>query len=254
MVDRAEMLGRMDSDLLRYIVQRGVQPGERLPALEDLGKQLGVSVGKLREQLEVARDLGIVDVRPRVGVTVRDYSFLPAVRWSLLFALARGHADFDSFSNLRNHVEFAYFFEAVAALTDAEHARLREIVQTAWSKLRATPVRIPHAEHRELHMTVYSRLNNPFVSGLLEAYWEAYEAVGLSVYSDYGYLREVWRYHEGIVENIISGDRDEAYRLLVAHTRLLQHRADLPQAHDKERTAATDAGRTATSPSAREGA
>ena len=234
-VDRAVMLERLDSDLLRYIVERDVQPGERLPALEDLGRQLGVSVGKLREQLEVARDLGIVDVRPRVGVTVRDYSFLPAVRWSLLFALARGHADFDSFSNLRNHVEFAYFFEAVATLTDVEHARLRDIVRAAWAKLRASPIRIPQVEHRELHMTMFSRLGNPFVAGLLEAYWDAYEAIGLSMYSDYEYLREVWRYHEGIVENIISGDRDEAYRLLVAHTPLLQHRADLSQLQDREK-------------------
>ena len=45
-----------------------------------------------------------------------------------------------------------------------------------------------------------------FVKGLLEAYWEAYEAVGLSLFSDYYYLREVWTYHQGIVDAILAGD------------------------------------------------
>jgi DNA-binding GntR family transcriptional regulator len=79
-------------------------------------------------------------------------------------------------------------------------------------------------EHRALHLMLFSRLGNPFVKGLLEAYWDAYAAVGLNVFSEYSYLCEVWRYHEGIVEAVIKGDRDEAYRLLVQHTQLLQQR------------------------------
>jgi len=64
----------------------------------------------------------------------------------------------------------------------------------------------------------------PFVSGILEAYWEAYEAVGLSLYSDYQYLREVWTYHEAIVNAIIAGDWDQGHRLLAEHTALLRYR------------------------------
>lgn len=226
---RSLTINGMENDILRYVIDHDIQPGERVPSLDELSKELRVSVGKLREQLEVAREMGIVEVRPKLGVTVKEYSFMPAVRWSLVYALARDHADFEDFSNLRNHVEFAYFFEAVAQLTEEDHAALREIVRQAWAKLGAEPIHIPHAEHRALHLTIFSRLQNPFVIGLLESYWEAYEAVGLSVYSDYEYLREVWRYHEGVVNNIITGDNDEAYRLLVEHSRLLQHHGNLKQ-------------------------
>jgi len=86
----------------------------------------------------------------------------------------------------------------------------------------ARPAAYPDPEHRDLHLTVFSRLNNPFVRGLLEAYWDAYEAEGLSVFSDYDYLHEVWQYHEGIVNAIVGGWNDEAYRLLVQHTQLIQ--------------------------------
>ncbi|MBI4770561.1 MAG: FadR family transcriptional regulator [Chloroflexi bacterium] len=219
---------KLDSDLLRYIVAHGFRPGARLPSLEELSAELKSSIGKLREQLEVARSLGIVEVRPRTGIRLTEYSFLPAVRFSLLYALAGDPSQFQAFGALRNHLEASFWHEAVALLTADDHAHLRELVRLAWVKLDGQPIQIPHAEHRELHLTIFRRLDNPFVKGLLEAYWEAYEAVGLSLYSDYHYLREVWTYHEGIVNALTAGDVDQGYRLLVEHTTLLRYR-ETPQ-------------------------
>nr|MBI2904473.1 FCD domain-containing protein [Chloroflexota bacterium] len=68
------------------------------------------------------------------------------------------------------------------------------------------------------------RLNNPFVQGLLEAYWEAYEAVELNLYSDYQYLREVWDYHQRMVDSILSGQVEQGRALLIEHANLLRHR------------------------------
>ena len=218
------MLDRLDSDLLRYIVSSRKRPGDRLPSLEVLSKELRISPGKLREQLEVARTLGLVEVRPRTGIRLADYSFLPAVRFSVMYALAGEPALFDAFGQLRSQIEASFWHEAVALLTPADHAHLRDLIAVAWAKLDGQPIQIPHAEHRDLHLTIFHRLDNPFVKGLLEAYWEAYEAVGLSLFSDYYYLREVWTYHHGIVDALIAGDPDEGHRLLVLHTSLLRHR------------------------------
>ncbi|MCS7054719.1 MAG: FCD domain-containing protein [Thermoflexales bacterium] len=221
------MLRGIESDLLEYIIENGLRTGDRLPPLEELSAELQISIGKLREQLEVARALGFVEVKPRTGIRVSPFSFLPAVRFSLLYALAQDRKLFDAFSDLRNHVEFAFFREAVALLTDEDLDHLQSLVERAFAKLEDHPPRIPHDEHRELHLTIYRRLDNPFVKGLLEAYWDAYEAEGLSVFSDYDYLHEVWTYHERIVNAIVGGDVNEAYALLVQHTKLLQKR---PQA------------------------
>ena len=222
------LLDKLDSDLLRYIVARNCQPGDRLPSLEELSGELKISIGKLREQLEVARSLGLVDVKPRTGIRIEEYSFLPAVRFSLLYALASDPAQFQSFSALRTHLESCFWPEAVALLTPDDRAHLRDLVREAWAKLDGQPIQIPHAEHCDLHLAIFGRLENPFVKGLLEAYWEAYEAVGLSVYSDYQYLREVWTYHEQIVAALVAGDYERGYRLLVEHTTLLRHREAAP--------------------------
>ncbi|PJF46627.1 MAG: hypothetical protein CUN48_12840 [Candidatus Thermofonsia Clade 3 bacterium] len=227
------MLRGIESDLLEYIIANGLQAGDRLPPLEELSAELRISIGKLREQLEVARVLGLVEVKPRTGIRVSPFSFLPAVRFSLLYALAQNRKLFDAFSELRNHIEFAFFHEAVALLTNEDTARLKLLIERAFAKLEEHPPRIPHEEHRELHLTIYRRLDNPFVKGLLEAYWDGYEAEGLSVFSDYDYLHEVWTYHAGIVNAIVAGNADEAYRLLVQHTRLLQKRPKARALHGR---------------------
>ena len=97
-------------------------------------------------------------------------------------------------------------------------------MRAAQRKLEGAPIRIPHQEHRALHLGIFQRLENPFVQGLLEAYWDAYEAVELNVYADIDYLREVWDYHAQIIAGIISGDVEFAQRALVEHTELLRAR------------------------------
>ena len=83
---------------------------------------------------------------------------------------------------------------------------------------------IPYQEHRELHLTIFRRLGNPFVLGLLEAYWDGYEAVELNTYADYAYLKTVWEYHDEIVRAIESGDFVRGRELLITHMQLLSHR------------------------------
>lgn len=213
-----------DSEFLRYLVDQGFEPGDRLPSLTDLSDQIGISVGKLREQLEVARALGLVEASPRRGITRTAYSFLPAVRLSLLTALMLDRSYFDDFSGLRVHLETAYWDEAVSLLTCEDHAHLQQLIASAQAKLSQQRIQIPSPEHRELHLTIFRRLNNPFVVGLLEAYWDAYEAVELNTYADIYYLQQVWDYHARIVDAIVAGDVALGKQLLVEHMQLLSHR------------------------------
>lgn len=223
----------VNSDFMRYLASLNAEPGERLPPISELSEQLGISSGKLREQLEVARELGLVEVRPKTGIRVREFSFAPTVRIGLGFALALDPGYFEQFSRLRNQIEFGFWHAAVDRLTAEDHEYLSELMEGAWSKLEGEPIQIPHVEHRALHLTIFSRLSNPFVLGLLEAYWDAYEAVGLNRYEDYSYLTEVWTYHGQMVDAILAGEVDAGHQALIEHTALLRTRpaATLPELH-----------------------
>ena len=221
----------LSSEFLNYLASPQVPcdplTGEtgQLPSLNELSKEMGISVASLREQVEVAKALGFVEVRPRTGIRRQPYTFLPAVRQSLHYAIRLDRANFDAFAELRNHIETTFWDQAVRLLTSQDQRALQDLVAAAWDKLRGSPVQIPHAEHRQLHLLIYSRLNNPFVHGLLEAYWEAYEAVGLALYADYNYLQDVWRYHQKMVDAICQGDFTAGFQALTEHKDLLYHRS-----------------------------
>lgn len=212
------------SEFLRYLASHP-EADSGLPSLMELSRELGISVAGLREQLEVARALGFVEVRPRTGTRRRPFSFAPAVAQTLGYALALDSAHFDKFAQLRNHVEIAYWDEAVRKLTEDDRAELQVLVARALSKLHGDPVLVPHEEHRRLHLLIYRRLDNPFVTGILEAYWDSYEAVGLNLYAgSIDYLHEVWQYHAKMVDAICSGDYAAGREALVKHIELLLQR------------------------------
>jgi DNA-binding FadR family transcriptional regulator len=212
------------SEFLYYLIQINGSEPQRLPPLKQLSKQLGVGVSLLREQLEVAKAIGLVDVRPRHGIQTRPYKFSPAVNLSLSFALQKHPPYFENFLDLRRNIESAYLPQSIQTLQKEDFKKFAALIASAWEKLRGKPVRIPHQEHRQLHLLIYHRLENPFVTGLLEAYWDAYEEVGLNVYADLEYLEEVWGYHQRLIAAIEAKNVQLSQQLLNEHFDLLMDR------------------------------
>ena len=214
----------LDNDSLSYLADHAGVAGSKLPPLTELSKTLGISVSKLREQMEVARALGLVEIRPRTGIQTRLYSLFPGLRLSLRYALAAGVGTFQEIKDLREHLETSFWAEAVQSLTAEDKQELLDLVHRAWAMLRGNPIQIPHAEHRQLHLTIFSRLENKFVQGIIEAYWDAYEIVGLNMYTDYTYLEDVWSHHEKMAVAIHQGAYDQGYKALIEHFAILATR------------------------------
>ncbi len=212
---------KLDSDFLNYLVAHHINPGDKLPSLNEIGDDMGVSVGKLREEVAVARQLGVVSVRPRLGIQREPFNFAEAMLPAILFSLATGEASFAQLSQLRQAIETSFWDQAVVLLTPEDKARLGQLVDAAWNKLRGEPIHIPNGEHRQLHLTIFGRLDNPFVQGMLVAYWDAYEAIELTRFMRYRYWIDVWNYHEQIVEALCANDFERGRHLLCEHFALL---------------------------------
>lgn len=212
------------SEFLKYLASHEEADNEGIPALDKLSAELGINRAALREQLAVARALGLVAVKPRIGTRRLPYTFTPALQQSLGYAILRDKGNFEKYADLRTHVESAYFHQAAQALTPEDIDKLEKLVWSAWEKLRSNPPQIPHQEHRELHLAIYKRLDNIFATGILEAYWDAYESVELNIFTDYNYLTNVWQYHSDIVQAIKRSDYDNAHKFLLDHTKLIAAR------------------------------
>jgi DNA-binding FadR family transcriptional regulator len=212
------------SEFMKYLATSDFGENDRLPPLTELSRQLGISIASLREQLEVARVMGLVEVRPRTGIRRLPYTFKPAVLQSLAYGQIAEEGTFALFSDLRRHIESAYWYQAVGLLNAEDHDELRDLVKKAFEKLHGTPIQIPHQEHHQLHLTIFRRLNNPFVIGILEAFWELYEAYGLGFYTDLNYQERVWDYHNRMVEAICCRNFNIGFEALTQHMDLIFQR------------------------------
>lgn len=217
-----EIFSQKQKRFLEYISSSKLNGKNQIPALSVISRELGISSSSLRETLELAKTLGLVDAHPGTGIELMDYSFKSPVIKSLGYALMENKARFDEFSDLRIHLEMAYFINAVSLLSQDNVEEMRNLVRNAKEKLNRVPIQIPHPEHRQLHLCIYRNLKNKFVTGLLEAYWTLYETVGLDLYTDLSYLIKVWNYHESIVEEIANGNFEKSYDLLVEHMEMIK--------------------------------
>jgi DNA-binding FadR family transcriptional regulator len=123
------------SKFLQYLSIQRSNGCNQLPSLSQLSQELEISIASLREQLEVARALGFVEVRPRTGIRKMDYSFKPAVSKSLHFAMACEPESFQAFADLRNHIESAYWYQAVSQLMIEDHDNLRSFDRASARKV-----------------------------------------------------------------------------------------------------------------------
>ena len=221
-------LAALQSDILRYIVESGYKPGDLLPTIQELSQELGASVPKVRESMEIARALGLVDVKPGRGTQVNEYTFAPAATLSALYAIGQDRESFELLRLLRTAIEVSFWDEATQQLNQTDCIGLRQLITSALERLGQQPIQVPVVEHRTFHLTIFKHIKNPFVTGILEAFWEAYEAFGLHLYADLNYHRKVWKYHRQIVDAVERGDIEESRRLFVEHTGLIRHREQSP--------------------------
>lgn len=212
------------SELLKYLASLPEEGNGRIPTLAELSSELGVSIASLREQLEVARVMGIVEVRPKTGIKKLNYTFRPVVTTSVGYAISQDSACFIAFSDLRKHIEAAYFIEAAQLLSQEDIVMLGKVVQRAEEKMQSSFLQIPNNEHREFHLSIYKHIHNVFVTGILEAYWDLYRASGLEMYPDIDYLHRVWQYHARILDFIKQKDFVQGMNLLLEHMDLVKQR------------------------------
>lgn len=209
------------SEFLKYIADKSSMGENQLPSLSNLSKELKISIASLREQLEVARVLGFVEVKPRTGIRWLPYDFTPSLLLSVTYAITVSEEFFENYRDLRNHLEAAYFLESVSKLSRSDITELISIVENAERKLLFNPPQLPHLEHRKFHAIIFSKVNNPFVQSIFSVYWDVYEFQGYAIINDLDYLRRVWHYHASVLEEIKSNNINQALTLFMEHKDLI---------------------------------
>ena len=218
------------SPVLKYIAD-AVRKDEPIPSIAELSAQLNISISSLREQLEVPKQLGFVEVRTRTGIQKNKFSLTRPLTLAMSYGLRGDEELFQEYSSLRRQLEIAYWYEACALLEKNHIQELEKFVASAIWKINQNPVVMPIPEHRNFHLAIYRPLNNRVLISILETYWNLYQASNIHYYRNHEYLESVWSYHRQMLDAITSKAYEKGYKALVTHFELMKtyKKADLRQ-------------------------
>jgi DNA-binding FadR family transcriptional regulator len=216
-------LTKIKSDLLDYLAEAH-QTKTPIPSIPELSNQLGISVASVREQLEVARRLGFVDVKTKVGIQTREFCLNPLLELGIGYGAKVQPHLLDALRDLRKHIEISYWHETAPQLTSLEVQRLHNIVDDALIKISHEPKYMPAQEHREFHTQIFLHLDNAIAASILETFWNMTAETERVMVHDPVYLQNVWSYHRRIADALASRDFERGYQWLIEHMDLVKQR------------------------------
>lgn len=218
------------SPILKYIAD-ATRQDEPIPSINELSSKLGISTASVREQLEVPKELGFIEVRTRTGIQTHDFCLTRPLTLSMSYGLLVDPELFQEYASLRRQLEIGYWYEACALLEKSHIQELQNVVDLANWKINQNPMVIPLQEHRKFHLIIYHPLKNRVLNSVLETYWDLYEASRIYFYRNHEYLESVWSYHRQMLDAIASKAYEKGYEALVTHFDLMKtfKKADLRQ-------------------------
>jgi GntR family transcriptional regulator, transcriptional repressor for pyruvate dehydrogenase complex len=186
----------------------------QLPTESALAARYGVSRQVVREAARLLEDRGLVNIRAGRGMTVAAPG-VEAIVQRYRRVLRRDGASFSDLMQLRQMIEVDMSALAARNRTEADVARMREILATAREHLDDYDACL--AADLAFHMAVAQATQNPFV--LMFA--QPINMVLRDVYSKpIGYLatqENTLREHGAIADAIAAGDADAARSAAAAH-------------------------------------
>jgi DNA-binding FadR family transcriptional regulator len=206
----------VEAQVRRYIVERGLGPGDRLPSEVDLSATLGSSRLVIREALRALEAVGILGSRAGSGWFVRPFQVASAAR-AFAHSLAFHPQALLDLLAVRRAAEADLVASLAGRLGPSDLAALDELADRM--RWRASRQEIFHAEDGEFHRRVLACTGNQVALALADLYLGLVEEMyqrGLArpAAEDLASIAEA---HAAIVAALRAGDGAEASRRTREH-------------------------------------
>ncbi|RAR53340.1 DNA-binding FadR family transcriptional regulator [Paraburkholderia unamae] len=204
MTSRIPAYRQAQMEIKSYIERHGLRFGDALPSEGQLAQDLGMSRPSLREAMKSLESLGVVESRHGEGIYVKAFSF-DSIIDNLPYAfIAEGHS-LRELLQVRAAIEIGAVPEIHARIPAADVARLRVLAQQMLA--RAEAHELYEEQDREFHATLHQCLDNPFLSRLIDLFWQVFRRLNHSTGQPEHWLIEATaRDHIDIVDRLEAGD------------------------------------------------
>lgn len=224
--------------MLKTILSRRLQPGERLPSERELGEQFGVSRTVVREAVRALAAKGLIEVRSGSGLRVAAVD-AAAVSESMSLFLHGSTLDYPKVHEIRATLEVQMAGAAAARRTEADVESLTEACKRVEASI--DDVETAAVNDVEFHREIARATHNELYLVLLDSIGEAQVEVRRGNLAAGG-TEETMLHHRRILEAIVAGDPERARKAMHAHLesveRLWRERTD----HHRQSGRTADAG------------
>ncbi|KUJ66235.1 GntR family transcriptional regulator [Streptomyces albus subsp. albus] len=202
----------------KLIVDRRLPSGAPLPTETELMELFGVSRNSVREALKALQAMGIVEIRHGFGTYVGPMSMAPMIE-GLIFRTVAGHYRGEDsllqLLELREAVETGLVARLAGRIPEADLAELEALVVRMEEEAAAGSVGAD--TDRAFHASLYRHLDNPLLSEVLEAFWDAFHRLRTDLVGVRPDPRVTCAQHRGILDAVRSGDAVRAEAAVREH-------------------------------------
>ena len=201
---RARVAKKVGDNLVRIILdlifQGKLAAGERLPSIEKMTREYGMSAVSVREAIQKLSLMGLVHIRQGGG------TFLDRNIPSIIDIL-----------DARKYVEMATGFLAARNATAEEQARLGRIVAAMEEDFRNRDYVAYTKKDLEFHLAIARMSKNVLLSAFLENIQDLLYYLQERTHMLQGTIEKAYRFHPQIAEAIRKRDGKKAQVLITAH-------------------------------------
>jgi DNA-binding FadR family transcriptional regulator len=165
----------VQKQIRRFILNKSLRPGDRLPTEGQIASAIGVSRTAVREGLRSLEALGIIEARQGDGRYVRAFNF-DAVLDDLLYCLVfEAHPVLEALQ-VREALEVWFIDRAIELLTDEDLKNLRENVGRMRERALQDEAFFVD-EDMDFHRILFSRLGNTVLLRILSYFWALFRGL-----------------------------------------------------------------------------
>lgn len=216
----ANAAGSPTVQVLAYIRERRLEPGERLPSERLLAERCGVTRAMMRETLAALEAMRVVERRPRSGIYLCAESSVASVDAAVLKAdlgLPVEGLEADQLNEFRTILESHAAVLACARRTPEDIARMDACMAECRDRFRrGQSIAKPSAD---FHLALVAATHNQFLLRAANSCYLATRALRELVFADPEVCRRSIRDHQQIRDAVASGRVTAARKAVAAHLR-----------------------------------
>lgn len=214
LIENQRLSRTVADDLQRKIISSELKVGDRLPTEPKLMEEYGVSRTVIREAAACLVSRGVVDVRPRRGMTVRAPDG-KGLSESLIAQLQMSNVSLSQLLQVRSVLESAMARLAATQRTERDIARLRDNLQRIKS---AGPDRRDVVKiDLEFHELLAEATHNPFFILVNRPITELLYSIYINKSEYMAFRPTTHAEHRAIVDAIVDRDPESAVAAIEKH-------------------------------------